>query len=308
MRLLSAEKILRGISTRTYWAILFGMLSIAVFQFSGALQMQDGIVSSETRFTEYSGSGLRIVPASCPSNPHQSGDCDTPIQPSSGCVIYASPLTVASGQVSNLSWSSETDPINPWTRTLSPTPGGVAWAGSWSVTPTQSTTYTLTGTRSSVQSGDALVQTESWSCNVTVTVNAACSPQFTCVGNDLYRRVNPPTCSNQFEQACAYGCANGACLSGGGDASAADIAVSPSLIRAGETTEVSWISSGITSCTVTEDNPDITDAWSGTSGTQTSSAISTQTTYTLSCTKSSGGVFLPKPTATVNIIPIFQEL
>lgn len=35
-------------------------------------------VSSEVRFADASASGLAIVPASCPSNPHTAGECSAP--------------------------------------------------------------------------------------------------------------------------------------------------------------------------------------------------------------------------------------
>ncbi len=47
--------------------------------------------SAETRFVEYSESGLQIVPASCPSGPHYSGQCSGATPPGGQCSLTASP-------------------------------------------------------------------------------------------------------------------------------------------------------------------------------------------------------------------------
>ncbi len=83
------------------------------------------------------------------------------------------------------------------------------------------------------------------------------------------------------------------------------ISVIPSLVGRGETTKVNWSSTNMTSCTVTATN---NDTWSGLEspiGGETSSVISQETTYTLSC-MGLDGVSKQKQ-ATVNIVPVFNE-
>jgi len=127
---------------------------------------------------------------------------------------------------------------------------------------------------------------------------------YYCQGNDLYYR--DAECNETFQQTCSYSCSNGACvpppapqgdLSGG-----AAIAVSPSIVQTGTGTVVSWSVQNVSSCSVTGTNG---DSWSGASGTEPSKPIINQTIYTLSCTGLDNSNFTQ--TATVNIIPIFQE-
>lgn len=250
--------------------------------------------SAETRFVEKSTNGMQIVPASCPSNPHSSGECSPPSQPSSGCTITASPSSITSGQSSVIGWSSATSYDDPYTRTISPTIGSVAWSGTWSVAPTQTTTYTLTGTHNSSGSN--------YSCSTTVTVTGGtCTPQYYCTGNDLY--YTNASCSNSLVQACAWGCSYGACLVP--PEPTGEITANPALVRSGRTSQITWEANNVESCTVTEDNPDINDSWTGATGTRTSSAITQLTTYTLRCIDLTGEEFLDY--AKVNVIPIWEE-
>lgn len=259
-------------------------------------QNSPALSSAETRFVEKSANGMQIVPASCPSNPHSSGECTPPSQPSAGCTMTASPSTINSGQSSVIGWSSDTDYADPYTRTISPTIGGVAWSGTWNVAPTQTTTYTLTATHSSSGSN--------YSCNTTVTViqpAQTCTPTYSCQGNDLY--YTNASCSNSLVQACAWGCSYGACLLPPDPTG--DITANPALVRSGKTSEIVWEAENVESCTVTENNPDINDSWTGVTGTRTSSAITQLTTYTLRCIDLSGEEFLDY--AKVNVIPIWEE-
>jgi len=121
------------------------------------------------------------------------------------------------------------------------------------------------------------------------------------------------TCTNAVVQQCSYGCSG----SSSGCAAAPSLTVEdelhaqPSLVQQGGTTRLFWRVLNASSCTVTENNPTISDSWtdsdSGTAG-KLSSAIGSQTIYTLLC------MGLPEATpasisetATVNIAPIFQE-
>src|SRR5262249_11887345 len=56
--------------------LLIGALLVVVFSFAAVADIhQKAFKSVEVQFTDTSHSGLAIVPASCPSNPHFAGDC-----------------------------------------------------------------------------------------------------------------------------------------------------------------------------------------------------------------------------------------
>lgn len=129
----------------------------------------------------------------------------------------------------------------------------------------------------------------------------SCTPQYFCFGADLYFRNSQ--CADSFIQTCFYGCTAGSCNLA--PAGTLNIQVSPALVRPNVRTTVSWTSSGMESCTVSEDSPSFNDAWSGLTGTQQSSGITQRTTYTLTCRNEEGGVFTD--TAVVNILPVFEE-
>lgn len=253
------------------------------------------IASSETQFAEFSPGGLALVPASCPSSPHYSGECTVPPQPSSGCTITASKSSITAGEEVAIAWSSVSSYSDPYTRTISPTIGSVVWSGVRSIRPTQTTTYTFTGTHANAASN--------FSCSVTVNVAASCAPTYFCSGSNLMYRNNQ--CAESLNQACAYGCSGGGCLPP--PAGTGTITVSPALVRSGETTQVSWSTTNVVanSCTVVEDNPEITNSWTGATGTRTSGTIRMQTHYTLTCTGLDGGTVTDS--ATVNVIPVFEE-
>ncbi len=61
-----------------------------------------------------------------------------------------------------------------------------------------------------------------------------------------------------------------------------DINVSPSTINSGQSSTVSWTSTGATSCAVSC-SPAGSCSWTGTSGSQSSGALSANKTYTLTC-------------------------
>jgi hypothetical protein len=85
-----------------------------------------------------------------------------------------------------------------------------------------------------------------------------------------------------------------------------DLRVIPSLVRTGDTTTVNWSAENVESCTVSAPNA---DSWSGTQspiGGETSSPITIQTVYTLSCIDLDG--LTQTKQATVRILPVFQEI
>jgi Tfp pilus assembly protein PilF len=87
--------------------------------------------------------------------------------------------------------------------------------------------------------------------------------------------------------------------SGGGGVDGALVA-DPLLVRSGNNTTLIWATEGVDSCTVTGTNG---DSFTGTSATRSSSAITSATTFTLSC---DGGAVTDS--VLVNVVPIFQEI
>lgn len=129
-----------------------------------------------------------------------------------------------------------------------------------------------------------------------------CMPTFSCVGNAVHNSCSgkdvpcPPT---EF-------CVAGACIPPNPPPSpVVSIRLSPTLVRSGGMTQVIWSTTNVASCSVSENNPSINDSWTGLSDNQTSSPINHQTIYKLSCTGTDGSTITS--TATVNIIPVFQE-
>lgn len=94
------------------------------------------------------------------------------------------------------------------------------------------------------------------------------------------------------------------------------LTVRPAIVPALLTSNVRWNVSNVTSCTVTGTNGDswtvagnAGNAWTSTSGSagKLTQPIADQTTYTLTCTGVDGRETVPE-SATVNIIPIFEEV
>ncbi len=81
--------------------------------------------------------------------------------------------------------------------------------------------------------------------------------------------------------------------------------VAPLIVNQGHSTNVSWEVRNVSSCTVSGTNG---DSWTGRTGTKVSGAINAQTIFTLHCTALAGsGAANVTRTATVNIVPVFQE-
>lgn len=288
--------------------------------------------SAETRFVELSASGLQIVPASCPSSPHVADECsppDPPIPaPSTGCGILASAVPERGPGVVEVSWESwllgtsgygEAQRAG-YTHSGSITGiGSVPFAGRRWIN-TGLTTFTYTGAY------EVHGATYPFSCSVTLSGSGGtdvcpndpgvqstgpcsqCTPQNICgSGANSKKVVN--SCSGAVIEDCAargpgWFCSGGQCAPEPADG---NITVNPSLVRSGDRTQVSWTTTNMLNCSVTENNPTISDFWPNVlSGVFASSPIRQRTTYTLSCTKNDGALFTD--TATVNIIPTFIEL
>lgn len=93
---------------------------------------------------------------------------------------------------------------------------------------------------------------------------------------------------------------------GTGDSTAPDLTLRaiPSLVRAGQQTRVSWSAQNVSSCVVTGTNGDSWETRSSRVGGEESSVIRRQVIYTLTCLTGSQTL---RKSATVNVIPVFQE-
>ncbi|HTR18622.1 MAG TPA: hypothetical protein VMH91_01415 [Candidatus Paceibacterota bacterium] len=91
-----------------------------------------------------------------------------------------------------------------------------------------------------------------------------------------------------------------------------EIVAVPSVLKTGGTSKISWSAGGVSSCTVTGSNGDGGSGWGCSSQiacaattTHPTSQIQSQTIYTLNCTALDSSTFTRS--ATVNIVPVFQE-
>jgi len=93
----------------------------------------------------------------------------------------------------------------------------------------------------------------------------------------------------------------------GGAAATIDLSLRaiPSLVRPGDTSQIHWSAENVESCTVNGDNGDSWDGVQSPIGGETSSPITGQTRYTLSCVDTLGGT--QTKTAIVNILPQWRE-
>lgn len=288
----------RGIRKFDIIVIIIAMIVFAVVAVGDTARKP--ISSSETQFVERSARGLQIVPASCPSSPHDGGSCTGRYR----CQLDFNPSPVAQGSYATLSWAGTFEGQLQW-------PGGSMYVdrvGSMSVYADQTKTYRFGYIDYNLGGWETI-----W-CSATLTVcpagqapvngvcgGAQCTPQYYCSGNDLYQRS--AQCTNTFVQACAWGCAGSACVLP--PPPSGNITATPVVVRSGNKSEISWTAENVQSCTVTENNADINDSWTGITGTRMSSNLTQQTVYTLRCIDLEDEEFLDS--VTVNIIPVWEE-
>lgn len=230
------------------------------------------ISSVETRFVEKSERGLNIIPASCASYPHYSGECSPPTS------------TAPSTSPTN-DGTQNPQPSNPVNPVIPPVPAICTNGLNIGLYPS------CLCPSGQIQSGS-------------ICVPIQCVPAYYCIGNDLHHR-GVQCVDDMPPQPCVYGCSGSNCnqpLPGDGN-----IVALPSLIRKNQTSVVSWQTNGMVegSCVVREDNPNFVNSSTLPNGTFTTGIMAQQTIYTLTCTKLSGGSFVDR--ATINIIPIFEE-
>jgi hypothetical protein len=130
----------------------------------------------------------------------------------------------------------------------------------------------------------------------------SCIPGLSCGadGNVYFRDLQ---CARGLSEQCDYGCTNGVC-NPPPPPQVVTWKVSPTLIKRGDSTNVSWDVRNVIGCTVTGTNDDL---WSTILGTKVSSPITAQTTYTLHCTPLRRAIWTKDLTETVTIVPSFQE-
>lgn len=130
--------------------------------------------------------------------------------------------------------------------------------------------------------------------------NCVCTPTNICSGNNV---VN--SCTGELVQACVAPsiCSGGSCIMPA--PSVISWQVAPLLVPSGNTTHVSWEVRNVSSCSVSGTNG---DSWTGLTGAEVSGPINTQTVFTLHCIALAGsGAANVTRSATVNIVPVFQE-
>jgi hypothetical protein len=131
-----------------------------------------------------------------------------------------------------------------------------------------------------------------------VATAGECTAGPYCQGADLV-----DGCTNEKLQTCDWGCFAGACNPV--PSPNATLKAVPSLAKRDNTTVVTWSSQFAVSCTVSGTNG---DSWTGLNGSQTSSPISSQTTYTLRCQGHQGASpSSVQKSVIVNIAPTFEE-
>jgi len=218
--------------------------------------------------------------------------------------------------------------LNGWLKALA---GGSSQSGGWEgwislsgSSPNYGVTKNPDGTFTGYAWGSDVVGWVDFSFAQTNYAICAPSTAYTCTGadNNTIRRTDTdaycedtitdgPTCiSPEF---CSVGAAT--CLydpigfvpSSGGGANdfTGHLEVRPSLVPRGATTKVYWNVENVESCTVEGTNGQSWTGASSASGGEVTGAINQRTTFTLSCT--GGGETSITESASVNIVPVFQE-
>jgi hypothetical protein len=246
---------------------------------------------------------------------------------------------LSDGTVQGYAWSDNVGwitvatsgcPTNPCTSTMSTTtwtgwlkaiaasstPQNGKWDGmiSLSGTATNGSPYGITKTNSAMSGyawGDTVLGWIDFS-QATSTFHA-CSASYSCSGDTIV--FNDNNCGSTNITTCV---APAFCSAGSavclypppafppiGNAASGHISVRPSIVYPNGTTTVLWNVTNVSSCSVSGTNG---DSWSGASSGasgQTSSEITQQTIYTLTCTALDSSSV--NESATVNLLPVFQE-
>jgi hypothetical protein len=216
------------------------------------------------------------------------------------CSVSVTPNAVDTGSSATLTWTS-TNADSFYIDTV----GFVNATGTTSVAPTETTDYAGTVF-------DADGNMVSCTGESTLTVYPTCTFGGTEVvhGSSVtaYQAASVPNGSSCVSETrtCTHGSLSGSYLYDSctviTDPPTGSISVTPPIVRIGGTATVAWSSEDADTCAVTG-GP---DSWSGTSGSETTSVIHGEVTYTLSCTNM-GGDMEPE-TATVRVESRLQEI
>ena len=329
----------KEIRPQVFLLVVLVLLLAALAPFSG--NGKAAFVSPEVQFTDSSLGGLSIVPASCPSSPHNLGDCTVQ------CTGSVPPnANLCSGDSSNLTQNTSRTLAANCSAPAGSAPkceytcvSGYALQNGRCVPTNQ---FSCTG---SVPSNANLCSSDSSNLtqNTSRTLATSCSTpagsnpkcEYTCAsgyqesGNQCVLVSCPIGYTLQNGQCLFTGCPanhtlqNGQCVppnsvgfipfsatsaTGGLFTATGHLDVRPSLVRTDDTVRVYWNVSNMSSCTVQGSNSDRwSDSFSGSSG-QTSASIVGQTTYTLTCNALPGAQpSVVTETVTVNITPVFRE-
>ena len=223
-------------------------------------------------------------------------------------LLTALPPAITTGQSSVLTWSSSN--AASCTGTNFSTGAGSPTSGTQSVSPTVTTVYTVTCTGAGGTASDSK------------TVTYTCTAQNYCgTGANANRRYNGCT-GAEITPACSYQCGGaGLCIAPpppavipGLNGLTGALQVVPSLVRSGDPTNLYWNINYVSACTVTGGGVSWSGTTAGCDGTictsgstgKVTSAITQRTTFSLSCTGLDSSA--TSSSATVNILPVFQEL
>lgn len=203
--------------------------------------------------------------------------------------------------------------ITGWLKALS---GGSSQSGGWdgfiSLSGSDYGPALSSGVFSGFSWGSTVVGWVDWS--LAGTTFSPCISQNICSGDNVVDSCTGDVIQSGYCSTQGMICSAGACIVPSPPGASAfgsftgHLTAKPALVHVGDTTKVYWnISNAVdSSCSVVGTNG---DSWTGSafsgSGGKTTSVINSQTIYTLSCTGVDHSVFTE--TATVNIIPVFQE-
>jgi len=191
------------------------------------------------------------------------------------------------------------------------------------VTPNQSGSVTVAPQSTTNYSGSASGAGGSASCPATLTVQCTPSTTYSCSGQTILRTDTAASCSTTISNTTT--CTAPAFCSAGSSvclypevqyAPDGHLTARPAIVPTDVPSHVTWDVANVTSCTVTGSNGDTWtvagtagNGWTSASppGGETTSPITEQTIYTLTCTGLDGSRPASE-SAIVNVLPIFQEL
>lgn len=144
--------------------------------------------------------------------------------------------------------------------------------------------------------------------------SCSCAPSYSCSSNTIeytnsqcqtapYPPTAPACPSPSFCSAGSNSCLYPAPQFNETGGLTGQLQTAPQITPAGSTVQVTWNLSYVSSCTVRGSNGD--GPWTTPSGSETSSPIQAQTTYTLACTGDDGSQV--NETQVVNVVPVFEE-